>query len=148
MEKEYFLAQAVYQNLHDQLDDCDNPNVYCYAPRDSVHARKSMVEVHVDALDSALFEERGKFSVRFNRREDEEGKPLRPCDREVVVLGQDESIFKKHMMTGRSWFFKDVMSLRPKTEGTFGAPFCSFSPACLPLLHFVSACPSTLSVSF
>ena len=65
-----------------------------------------MAEVHVDALDSALFENKGTFSVRFKRRMDADGKPLRTCDREVIVLGQDESIFKKHMMTGRSWFLR------------------------------------------
>ena len=80
-----------------------------------------MIEVHVDSIDAFLLgaEKDHKISIRFERtrKTDINGKPCTKADMELVILGQDETVFHANLMAAKSWFYMAQQKLRPKDKG-------------------------------
>jgi len=118
----------LYANLHDEVKGHDKPgfannnhNIHFFNGRDSTSpsARANFVEIHCDYVDEFLLggDSDLELSVRFKRNFNSAGEPATDADREVVLLGQDETIFYSNMMSSRSWFYKNQQKLEPKGPG-------------------------------
>ena len=120
--------QSSFQELMGEGSEAHTTEVYKFQGEGAEY-----LEFHVDFLGSGsrdaydtLREELGKeggwYSVRFHEAaaascEHFHDPGVCKCNRQILHVGQDESIYKAYAREGNEWVIRGVRGLRRKTEG-------------------------------